>query len=84
MWTEVFICAAYKIYKEVHKVAKIEEKKPIVQEIKDNLDGAKSVVLVDYLGVTVEQDTKPCLLLLWGFRRYGDSDSSIEMCNISK
>lgn len=39
-------------------MAKIEEKKPIVQEIKDNLDGAKSVVLVDYLGVTVEQDTK--------------------------
>ena len=38
-------------------MAKIEEKKPIVQEIKDNLEGAKSVVLVDYLGVTVEQDT---------------------------
>ena len=38
-------------------MAKIEEKKPIVQEIKDNLDGAKSVVLVDYLGLTVEQDT---------------------------
>ena len=28
-------------------MAKVEEKKPIVQEIKDNLDGAKSVVLVD-------------------------------------
>jgi large subunit ribosomal protein L10 len=39
-------------------VAKIEEKKPIVQEIKENLEGAKSVVLVDYLGLTVEQDTK--------------------------
>jgi len=39
-------------------LAKVEEKKPIVQEIKDNIDGAKSVVLVDYLGVTVEQDTK--------------------------
>ena len=38
-------------------MAKIEEKKPIVQEIKDNLEGAKSVVLVDYLGLTVEQDT---------------------------
>ena len=38
-------------------MAKIEEKKPIIQEIKDNLDGAKSVVLVDYLGLTVEQDT---------------------------
>ena len=39
-------------------MAKVEEKKPIVQEIKDNIEGAKSVVLVDYLGVTVEQDTK--------------------------
>ena len=39
-------------------MAKVEEKKPIVQEIKDNLDGAKSVVLVDYLGITVDQDTK--------------------------
>ncbi len=38
-------------------MAKIEEKKPIVQEIKDYLDGAKAVVLVDYLGLTVEQDT---------------------------
>lgn len=39
-------------------MAKIEEKKPLVQEIKDNFDGAKSVVLVDYLGITVDQDTK--------------------------
>ena len=39
-------------------MAKIEEKKPIVQEIKENLDGAKAVVLVDYLGLTVEQATK--------------------------
>ena len=39
-------------------MAKIEEKKPIVEEIKENIEGAKSVVLVDYLGLTVEQDTK--------------------------
>ncbi|MBO4862737.1 MAG: 50S ribosomal protein L10 [Eubacterium sp.] len=38
-------------------MAKVEEKTPIIQEIKENLDGAKSVVLVDYLGLTVEQDT---------------------------
>ncbi|MCR5215060.1 MAG: 50S ribosomal protein L10 [Eubacterium sp.] len=38
-------------------MAKIEQKQPVVQEIKDYLDGAKSVVLVDYLGLTVEQDT---------------------------
>jgi large subunit ribosomal protein L10 len=38
-------------------MAKVELKAPIVEEIKANLDGAKSVVLVDYLGLTVEQDT---------------------------
>ena len=39
-------------------MAKVELKAPIVEEIKANLEGAKSVVLVDYLGLTVEQDTK--------------------------
>ena len=39
-------------------MAKIEEKQPIVAEIKEALDGAKSVVLVDYRGVTVAQDTQ--------------------------
>jgi len=39
-------------------VAKIEEKKPIVAEIKEAFDGAKSVVLVDYRGLTVAQDTE--------------------------
>jgi len=39
-------------------MAKVDIKQPIVQEIKDCLDGAKSVVLVDYQGITVEQDTK--------------------------
>ena len=38
-------------------MAKVELKAPIVEEIKANLEGAKSVVLVDYLGLTVEQDT---------------------------
>jgi len=38
-------------------VAKVELKQPVVEEIKSHLDGAKSVVLVDYLGLTVEQDT---------------------------
>ena len=38
-------------------MAKVELKAPIVEEIKANLEGAKSVVLVDYLGPTVEQDT---------------------------
>lgn len=38
-------------------MAKVDIKAPIVEEIKANLEGAKSVVLVDYLGLTVEQDT---------------------------
>jgi len=38
-------------------LAKIELKQPIVEEIKANLDGAKAMVLVDYRGLTVAQDT---------------------------
>ncbi len=47
-----------KFIRRCAKVAKVEQKQPIVEEIKSHLDGAKSVVLVDYLGLTVEQDTK--------------------------
>lgn len=39
-------------------MAKVELKQPIVEEIKDLLDGAQTAVLVDYRGLTVEQDTK--------------------------
>ncbi len=38
-------------------MAKVEIKKPIVDEISANLDGAQAAVLVDYRGLTVEQDT---------------------------
>jgi len=38
-------------------MAKVELKQPIVAEISELLDGAKSAVLVDYRGLTVEQDT---------------------------
>ena len=38
-------------------MAKVELKQPIVEAIKEHLDGAKGVVLVDYRGLTVEQDT---------------------------
>lgn len=38
-------------------MAKVEQKQPIVQEIAAYLDGAQSAVLVDYRGLTVEQDT---------------------------
>jgi len=39
-------------------MAKVELKKPIVQEISENVAGAQGVVLVDYRGLTVEQDTQ--------------------------
>ena len=38
-------------------MAKVEIKKPIVEEISELLKEAKSAVLVDYRGLTVEQDT---------------------------
>ncbi len=38
-------------------MAKVELKQPIVDEIKELLDGAQSMVLVDYRGLTVAQDT---------------------------
>lgn len=39
-------------------MAKIELKQPVVKEISDLLEGVQSAVLVDYRGLTVEQDTK--------------------------
>ena len=38
-------------------MAKVELKKPIIEEISANIKDAQSVVLVDYRGLTVEQDT---------------------------
>ena len=38
-------------------MAKVELKKPIVEEISEVIKDAQSVVLVDYRGLTVEQDT---------------------------
>jgi large subunit ribosomal protein L10 len=39
-------------------MAKVELKKPIVDEISASIKDAQSVVLVDYRGLTVEQDTE--------------------------
>ncbi|MBR1865095.1 MAG: 50S ribosomal protein L10 [Lachnospiraceae bacterium] len=39
-------------------MAKIELKQPIIEEIKNHLQDAQSVVVVDYRGLTVEQDTR--------------------------
>ena len=39
-------------------MAKVELKQPIVQEIAEHINGAQSVVLVDYRGLTVAEDTQ--------------------------
>ena len=39
-------------------MAKIELKQPIVKEIAELLDGAQAAVVVDYRGLTADQDTK--------------------------
>ena len=39
-------------------MAKIELKQPIVEEISASIKDAQSIVLVDYRGLTVEQDTR--------------------------
>ncbi len=39
-------------------MAKVELKQPIIEEISANVKDAQSVVVVDYRGLTVEQDTK--------------------------
>ncbi|MDD7267098.1 MAG: 50S ribosomal protein L10 [Lachnospiraceae bacterium] len=39
-------------------MAKIEQKKPVVAEISEHIQDAASVVLVNYCGLTVEQDTR--------------------------
>lgn len=39
-------------------MAKVELKQPVVEEISANIKDAQSVVLVDYRGLTVEQDTE--------------------------
>ena len=39
-------------------MAKVELKKPSVDQISEELNGAKAAVLVDYRGLTVEQDTE--------------------------
>ena len=38
-------------------MAKVELKQPVVEEISAHIKDAQSVVLVDYRGLTVEQDT---------------------------
>lgn len=38
-------------------MAKVELKQPIIQEISDNVKDAQSVVIVDYRGLTVAEDT---------------------------
>ncbi len=39
-------------------MAKVELKRPIVEEISESIKDAQSVILIDYRGLTVEQDTR--------------------------
>lgn len=39
-------------------MAKVELKKPIVEEISENIKDAQSVIIVSYSGLSVEQDTR--------------------------
>ena len=39
-------------------MAKVEQKQVVVNQIKEKLNGASSILLVDYRGLTVEQDTQ--------------------------
>ena len=39
-------------------MAKVELKQPVVQEISENMKGAQAVVVVDYRGLTVAEDTQ--------------------------
>ena len=39
-------------------MAKVELKRPVVEEIAANIEGAQSVVLVSYSGINVDADTK--------------------------
>ncbi len=62
MWTEGFLIFDILLFGKNliggDKMAKVEIKKPIVEEISASIKEAQSVVLVDYRGLTVEQDTK--------------------------
>ncbi len=58
---EVFLyhytsAAAY-IIKEVNVMAKVELKKPVIDEIASAVEGAESVILVSYSGINVADDT---------------------------
>jgi len=50
--------SAKNLIRRKRRMAKVEIKKPIVEEISAAIKDAQSVVLVDYRGLTVEQDTK--------------------------
>ena len=55
---QVFRIGGKYMEKEEKRMAKVELKQPVVEEISNLLKDAKSAVLVDYRGLTVEQDTE--------------------------
>ena len=58
-FTENVYQAVIEIKQEVKPImAKVELKQPVVAEIAELFNGAKGAVVVDYRGLTVEQDTQ--------------------------
>ena len=52
-------------------MAKVELKQPVVAEISELFNGAKTAVVVDYRGLTVEQDTPVSYTHLDVYKRQG-------------
>jgi large subunit ribosomal protein L10 len=52
-----YTSAAAYIIKEVNVMAKVELKKPVIEEISSAVEGAQSVILVSYSGINVADDT---------------------------
>ena len=51
-------------------MAKVELKAPVVEEIAGVVNGAQAAVLVQYLGLTVEQDTARLFVKNFAKRAY--------------
>src|SRR5699024_7145541 len=58
-WRNRFFCACTRILQGgAPFMAKVELKKPVIEEISNTIADADSVVLVNYSGLTVAQDTE--------------------------
>ena len=69
-------------------MAKVELKQPIVDEIINNVKDAESVVLVNYSGLTVEQDTalrkelREAGVAVQGIQKHNDASCIRRYCSV--